>query len=391
MIELGTNLEKVYIEKDNRRMAYGYTTGSCAAAAAKGAAELLLTGKAPAEIRILTPKGFLLRLVPERCERQGEETVCAVRKDAGDDPDMTDGVLVFARVKRIPGEEIRLDGGEGVGRVTKEGLEQRVGEAAINAVPRRMIRDAVNEVREEAGDPGGLSVVISVPGGEEIAKKTFNPKLGILGGISILGTSGIVVPMSESALIASIRLEMKQKAAQGADYLVIAPGNYGADYIREHADLDLDDAVKCSNYVGETIDCAVELGLKGLLFVSHIGKIVKVAGGIMNTHSRAADCRMEILASHSILAGCSTQTAKEILACTTTDAALDVMERAGVLQTAMKTIMEKIREAYDHRSYGRLEIAALAFSRERGELGRTDNFREVWEHCRRSAGDGTSH
>lgn len=383
MIELGTNLEKVYIEKDNRKMAYGYTTGSCAAAAAKGAAQLLLTGEKPEEIRLMTPKGFLLRLVPEQCRMDGEEAVCAIRKSAGDDPDMTDSVLVYARVRKIPGEEILLDGGEGVGRVTKAGLEQNIGDAAINVVPRKMIREAVEDVRDNAGEPGGLSVVISVPGGEEIAKKTFNPKLGIVGGISILGTSGIVVPMSEAALIASIRLEMKQKALQGEEYLVIAPGNYGSDYIREHADLDLDDAVKCSNYVGETIDCAVELGLKGLLFISHIGKIVKVAGGIMNTHSRAADCRMEILASHSILAGCSAQTAREILTCPTTDAALDVMDRAGILRPAMQSVMAKIKEAYDHRSYGRLEIAALAFSKERGELGRTDNFEQVWEHCRR--------
>ena len=379
MIELGDGLEKVYIERNNKKMAYGYTTGSCAAVAAKGAAILLLTGRKPSEITLMTPKGFRLRIHPELCEREGEEAVCAVRKDSGDDPDVTHGALVYARVRRSETEGVKIDGGVGVGRITKPGLEQPVGAAAINRVPRQMIREAVSDVCEAAGYPGGIFVEISIPAGVELAARTFNPRLGIEGGISVLGTSGIVEPMSEAALIESIHIEMRMRAKQGYSWLVITPGNYGADYIRENMDLDLDKAVKCSNFVGDTIDYAVELGLSGILFISHIGKIVKVAGGIMNTHSRDADCRMEILAAHSILAGCSAETARRILTCPTTDASLDVMEESGVLAPAMKTLMAKIREAYDRRSYGKLTIAALAFSKERGELGRTENFDEVYQ------------
>ena len=184
-----------------------------------------------------------------------------------------------------------------MGRVTKPGLEQPVGAAAINRVPRQMIEKEVADVCEEQEYRGGLRVEIFVPGGEETARKTFNPRLGIEGGISILGTSGIVVPMSEAALIASIRLEMEMKKANGAEYLLITPGNYGADFIRQNMVLDVENSMKCSNYVGETLDMAVELGIKGILIVAHIGKFIKVAGGIMNTHSRCADSRAELTAA----------------------------------------------------------------------------------------------
>ncbi|MDD6212553.1 MAG: cobalt-precorrin-5B (C(1))-methyltransferase CbiD [Clostridiales bacterium] len=382
-MEIGTGLERLYVQKNNKKLAYGYTTGSCAAAAAQGASNLLLTGKAPEEICLMTPKGIRLRLKPECCCRDGEWAVCAVRKDSGDDPDVTHGILVYARVRQIDGHEIEIDGGLGVGRVTRPGLEQPVGAAAINRVPRQMIREAAKNVCEEAGYPDGLQILIEIPQGRELAEKTFNPRLGIEGGISVLGTSGIVEPMSEAALISSIQVELRMRSASGLRYLVVTPGNYGADYIREHLDLNLDQAVKCSNYVGETIDMAVDLGLDGLLFISHIGKFVKVAGGIMNTHSRWADCRMEILASHSILSGCSADTAGRILGCLTTDEALDIMEKAGILEKAMKTVMEKISQSLERRSYGKLEIGALVFSKERGELGRTENFEKVFSQCRR--------
>ncbi|MCD8009342.1 MAG: cobalt-precorrin-5B (C(1))-methyltransferase CbiD [Lachnospiraceae bacterium] len=382
---MGTGLEKIYVERNNRRMAYGYTTGSCAAAAARGAACLLLSGKAPEEIVLMTPKGIRLRLRPERCRMNGAEAVCCIRKDSGDDPDVTDGVLVWASVRCTEGNDIEIDGGTGVGRVTRPGLEQPVGAAAINRIPRQMIREAVLSACEEWGYDGGLAVTISIPQGVELAARTFNPRLGIEGGISVLGTSGIVEPMSESALVASIQVELRMRAAAGDRFLVISPGNYGADYIREHLDLDLNRAVKCSNFVGETIDTAVELGVQGILFVSHIGKFVKVAGGIMNTHSRNADCRMEILAAHSLRAGCDAETARAILGCLTTDEAMDLMETAGVLQTAMDSILEAIAQACDRRAYGKLTFGILVFSKARGGLGRTKSFEEALAQCRSSS------
>lgn len=374
-----TGLEDYYIIKNNRKMRFGYTTGSCAAAAAKGAAEILLGKQKIKEVPLMTPKGILLYLELLDIREEEGAVSCAVRKDAGDDPDTTDGILVFARVEKLKdsGESaqpsILLDGGEGVGRVTRPGLSQKVGEAAINPVPRTMILNAVRETAEKYQYKGKLKVIISVPGGEETARRTFNPRLGILGGISILGTSGIVEPMSEVALIESIRVEMAQKAAEGMEYLLVTPGNYGADYLKEHMDLPFEKNIKCSNYVGETIDMAVNMGIKGILFVSHIGKFVKVAAGIMNTHSHNADARMETLCACAIRAGAGLDCAKEILDCGTTDEALAVLKRYGVLKESMEQMMLKIQFYLDHRSYEQILLGAVIFSNEYGYLGQTEN------------------
>ena len=374
-----TGLEDYYIIKNNRKMRFGYTTGSCAAAAAKGAAEILLGKQKIKEVPLMTPKGILLYLELLDIREEDGAVSCAVRKDAGDDPDTTDGILVFARVEKLKdsGESaqpsILLDGGEGVGRVTRPGLSQKVGEAAINPVPRTMILSAVRETAEKYQYKGKLKVIISVPGGEETARRTFNPRLGILGGISILGTSGIVEPMSEAALIESIRVEMAQKAAEGMEYLLVTPGNYGADYLKGHMDLPFEKNIKCSNYVGETIDMAVNMGIKGILFVSHIGKFVKVAAGIMNTHSHNADARMETLCACAIRAGAGLDCAKEILDCGTTDEALAVLKRYGVLKESMGQMMLKIQFYLDHRSYEQILLGAVIFSNEYGYLGQTEN------------------
>ena len=234
-MEHKTGLEDFYVIKNNKKLRMGYTTGSCAAGAAKGAAEMVLSGSIIREISLMTPKGILLHLELHDITMEANSVTCAVRKQAGDDPDTTDGVLVYAKVERISGKrDWIVDGGIGVGRVTKPGLSQKVGEAAINPVPRSMICRALEEAADKYQYEGNLKATISVPDGEKIASKTFNPRLGIKGGISILGTSGIVEPMSEKALVDSIRVEMTQHLAQGEKYLLVTPGNYGADYLRAH-------------------------------------------------------------------------------------------------------------------------------------------------------------
>ena len=274
-------------------MRYGFTTGSCAAAAAKAAAYMLLSGRQKNTITIETPKG-----IPYTAEileiTRGEKAVqCAVRKDGGDDPDITSGALIYAEVSltdhtrtQVTDMRIHIDGGIGVGRVTKPGLDQPVGNAAINHVPREMIAKEVLEVCDLMDYKGNLQVIISVPEGEAIAKQTFNPRLGIVGGISILGTSGIVEPMSNQALLDTIRVELNQRRAEGFDYIAVAPGNYGLDFMKKAYGYDLDKSVKCSNFIGVTIDMAVECGFTRMLLTGHIGKLIKVAGGIMNTHSK---------------------------------------------------------------------------------------------------------
>ena len=259
-------------------MRYGFTTGSCAAAAAKAAAYMLLTGREKHEITITTPKGILYHARMEEISRTEHSVRCAVRKDGGDDPDITTGTLIFAEVswqeqkqeKDCGKPQILITGGAGVGTVTRPGLDQPVGSAAINHVPREMIEKEVRRICALCDYNGKLQVTISVPEGEEIAQKTFNPRLGITGGISILGTSGIVEPMSSQALLDTIQVELRQKKAMGQQMIAVTPGNYGLDFMKEAFAYDLDKSVKCSNFIGNTIDMAAETGFCGMLLTGHI-------------------------------------------------------------------------------------------------------------------------
>ena len=369
-----------YIYKNHKKLRYGYTTGSCAAAASKAAAAMLLSGKEISDVELMTPKGIALRLEVLETHRTEGSVSCAIRKDGGDDPDVTNGILIFAEVTRIPEKQIVIDGGTGVGRVTKPGLEQPVGAAAINKVPRQMIQENLEAVCEKYGWQGGLKAVISIPQGEELAAKTFNPRLGIVGGISVLGTSGIVEPMSEQALIETIRVEMRQKMANGMEYLLVVPGNYGIDFLEQYGHgLDLNDAVKCSNFVGEALDAAVEFGAKGVLLVGHIGKFVKLAGGIMNTHSHNADSRMELLTVHAALLGAPLELLQNMMSSVTTDDALKYLEEADLLKPVMERIMERMEFYVNHRTQSRIELGVITFSNVFGILGQTSKVPDLVE------------
>ena len=366
-----------YLIKDGKKLRLGYTTGSCAAAAAKAAAWMLLTGQRKERIQLQTPKGITLDLQVCDIRMEPERVSCATEKDSGDDPDVTKGMHITATVSRRREPGVLIDGGKGVGRVTKPGLDQPVGNAAINSVPRQMIRENVEQVVRAADYHGGLDVVISAPGGEEIARKTFNPRLGIEGGISILGTSGIVEPMSEEALVGSIQVEIRQKVASGARYLLVTPGNYGETFLREHMTLPFSESVKCSNFVGQTIDMAQQMGVKGILFVAHIGKFVKVAAGIMNTHSRWADGRGEILAANALRAGISREAALEILEAATTEEALSVVVREGLLDAVMEQLTTRIHDHLNRRAGANCLLGAVLYSNQWGYLGQTESAEEL--------------
>ena len=365
--------------RNQQKLKSGYTTGSCAAAAAKAAAHMLFSGETVPQISLMTPAGILLYLDVEQIQKGTGWVSCAVRKDSGDDPDVTNGILVYAKVEFIRQScemlEISLTGGRGVGRVTCKGLKQNIGEPAINPVPRQMILDAVEAQAKEAGVSGHVQVEISIPEGEALAAKTFNPRLGIEGGISVLGTSGIVEPMSEKALTETIYLEMKVLKENGRDWCYLVPGNYGSTFLRETLGYDGKLAVKCSNYIGETIDDAVELGMKGILLIGHVGKLIKLAAGVMNTHSRMADCRMEVLAAHSAMAGADSETVRRLMQCVTTTEALDILEEEQLLETVMETVMEKIGYYVRQRSGDNLKTEVIVFSDERGILGETKGAR----------------
>ncbi len=368
---------EAYIQQEGRRLRLGYTTGSCAAAAAKAAATLLLTGRRLERVSLLTPKGLDLDLEVRDLRQEAGTASCAIEKDCGDDPDVTGGTLIYAAVSRSEASGISVDGGAGVGRVTKPGLDQPVGAAAINSVPREMIRRAVEQVCRLADYQGGLRVVISAPEGEALARRTFNPRLGILGGISILGTTGIVEPMSERALIDTIRVELRQRRAGGAEYVLLTPGNYGTDFIRQSLGIGPQAAVQCSNFIGDALDICRELGFRGALLIGHIGKLVKIGGGMLNTHSRYGDCRMEILAAYGAAAGLPASRVEALLACVACDDALGVLEASGVMEGCLQRLVDRVAFHLQARGGDGLETGAVLFSKRYGLLGRTANAKTL--------------
>lgn len=367
----------------------GFTTGSCGAAAAKAALYMLLTGSVKDEIEIITPGGAVFRTEVKDIFREGNRVRCAVVKDGGDDPDVTTGLHVTAEVRaeeRADGAlEIRIEGGPGVGRVTLPGLDQPVGNAAINRVPRQMIEKELSEVAELLDFRGRIRVILSVPGGEAAAERTFNPRLGIEGGISILGTTGIVEPMSTRAILDTIRVELNQRKALGDRIAAVSPGNYGLNFMKETYGYDLNRSVKCSNYVGDTVDMVREMDFRGMLLTGHIGKLIKVSGGIMNTHSKEGDARMELLAAGVIRAGGSMDTLRGILNCRVTEEALGIIqtESPALLRTSMELVMDRILYYLRKRAGEELPVECILYSNEFGLLAASPGAMDMLEELRK--------
>ncbi|QJT81508.1 cobalt-precorrin-5B (C(1))-methyltransferase CbiD [Kosakonia sp. MUSA4] len=304
----------------------GYTTGSCATAAAKVAALMVLRQHIIHQVSIVTPSGVTLHLNVESPHIEGQQAIAAIRKDGGDDVDATHGMLIFARVTLTDDEQIVLRGGEGVGTVTRKGIGLAVGEAAINRTPRQTIEAAVREV---IGPTRGAQVEIFAPEGEERAKKTYNGRLGILGGISIIGTTGIVTPMSEESWKRSLSLELELKRAGGMERVILVPGNHGERFVREQLGVSGERVVTMSNFVGYMIEEAVRLGYRQIVLVGHPGKLVKIAAGIFHTHSHIADARMETLVAHLALLGAPHDLLLKVSDCDTTEAAMEYIDAAG--------------------------------------------------------------
>lgn len=369
-----------YIRSGQKQLRCGYTTGTCAALAAAGAATFLLSGKKPEILSLMTPKGIPVETAPAFLLLKEETAVCGVVKDGGDDADVTHGLTIEAHVKKSCRPGIFIDGGEGVGRVTKPGLDQPVGFAAINRVPRRMIEEQVQQVCDALGYDSGVEVLICIPGGKEAAQKTFNPMLGVEGGLSILGTSGIVEPMSEQALVDTIAVELRQAAALGAKRLILTPGNYGEDFLRENQIAgDTIPVVKCSNFIGDALDIASTYPFEEVLLVGHIGKLVKLAGGVMNTHSRYADCRTELVCAHAAVCGASQEVCMALLQAATTDACIEILDSAQLRGPVMERLLQAIQQHLDHRVRGKYQIGAVLFSNQYGLLGETQKAKEIME------------
>lgn len=417
-----------YVIKNQKRLRLGITTGTCSAAAAQAAAMQLLLGVESHAVTLRTPKGMTVSVPVYLLESDSRKASYKVVKDSGDDPDVTNGTDVCVTVEFVkqrvceqtdgsvepdgsekPDRSVKpdgnvescirsnshgsqdrscaftsesfpyltLDGGIGIGRVTKEGLEQAVGQAAINRVPRQMIFAAVADVCEKANVCEPLHITVWMPEGETLAKRTFNPKLGIEGGLSILGTSGILEPMSEQAIVATIETEIRQLHAVGEEKVLVTPGNYGQAYASEYLGLDLAKSVKSSNYIGDTIDLAISYGMKDFLLVGNIGKLVKLAAGIFNTHSKVADGRGEIFAVHAAMAGAGANVVQEIYNCINTDRMLDVVEREGLREDVMQSILAAIEKHVDDRIGDAMRFGVIVFSEKYGYLGQTSDADKV--------------
>lgn len=333
-------MKDMFVVKGGEKLRCGYTTGSCSAAAAKACAIMLLENREIGKVSIDTPAGVNLELEVISPELGPGYASCCIIKDGGDDPDATDGMEIYARVSRRKDQQIVIDGGEGIGRITKKGLLGKVGEAAINPMPRKMI---LNEIRKVSS--AGFDVLIYAPQGAEIAKKTFNGNLGIKGGISILGTSGIVEPMSERALLETIYLEIDLLYGEGYRDIILYPGKYGENMVRQLGLVGK--GVKVSNYIGEAMLYVYNKGFKKVTLVGHIGKLSKVSLGAFNTHSRVCDLRMEAFIYYLAFAQAPLAVLNQVKACITTEEALEVITKSGyksILQDMKKGCVERIRK-----------------------------------------------
>ena len=370
-----------YVRSGQKLLRCGYTTGTCAALAAAGAARLLLTGTTPETVALRTPKGIVVEVAPLFCRKTADGAECAIEKDGGDDVDVTTGLPVIAQVALLPDVSgVVISGGKGVGRVTKPGLDQPVGEAAINHVPREMITEALHREAENAAYQDGFSVTISIEGGEEVAKRTFNPHIGVEGGLSVLGTSGIVEPMSQQAILDTIQLEMNQASLRAGTprRLILAPGNYGLDYLHEtYPKFAAVPVVKTSNFIGDTLDMAASAKFEEVLLVGHVGKLVKLAGGIMNTHSHTADCRTELFCTHAALCGASRKVCTALMDAATTDACLDILDAADLRTPVLESLLRAIQLHLDRRAAGTFRVGAILFSNQHGPLGQTETATQI--------------
>lgn len=343
---------------------YGFTTGSCAAAASKAAVTMLLNGKVIDKIQLLTPAGIELNIVIHDVIIENECVSCSVIKDSGDDPDITNGIKVFSKVMLNNLNKIIINAGIGIGRVTKKGLPVEVGKPAINPVPMQMI---MSEVSQLMHNNQGITIEVSIPEGENISSKTFNKRLGIEGGISILGTSGIVVPMSDEAFKESLSLEISMLKEQGYREILMTPGNYGEAFISEHIQNAKNRTVTTSNFIGFMLHEAIRYDMQKILLVGHIGKLIKVAGGIFHTHSNIADCRNEIMASHYMKFSGDVEGFTNIMKSNTTEEAIDYVKDESFFDYLCETIQIRCNQHIRNN----ISVEVMVFSQVKGLLGKT--------------------
>lgn len=371
---------KEYVYIDGKKYRRGYTTGSCATGAAKAATYMLLTKNKIDVVNIDTPKGIPLTLNIENIILNDNYVECSIEKDGGDDIDATHTMHIHARAELVEKEEhdIIVCGGYGVGVVTKKGLSVEVGKAAINPTPMKMINSEIrkiigDDISNTVGKDKSLKITIFAPKGEEIAKKTFNPRLGIIGGISIIGTTGIVEPMSDEGWKKSLSIELKMKREQGLDKIIFVPGNHGEQFIREKLNLDMKYVIRTSNFVGYMLKEAQRMGYKKILMAGHIGKFIKLSAGIFNTHSKVADARREILVSNLAMMKAPYEFLEKIDKCLTAEEAVELIDNSeyvGFYNLISNKCKFKVEEYLGDED---IEVEIMMFSMDKTLLGKSEN------------------
>lgn len=347
--------------KKGRELLKGYTTGTCVQAGVKACVYGILSGNRLESVDIVLPKGDKLNIKIHNIEINDNFAECSIIKESGDDPDVTNGMEIKVSVYG-GNDRLIIEAGKGVGIVTKPGLRIPVGEPAVNPVPRKMIEKEIEEAKINFGYEKNFKIIISAVNGEEIAKKTFNSKFGVIGGISILGTTGIVEPMSEKALLDTIFLEIDSKMNNGERNILLSPGNYGRDAMYEKFGVDIEKAVKISNYVGEVLDYLLYKKPDRILIAGHAGKLVKLSAGIMNTHSKYGDARHEIFASYSALCGADINVIKEIFEAVSTDEMDSILLKNNIHAQVWDIIMSRAVENINHRLNNQIPCEIIIFT-----------------------------
>lgn len=353
-------------------MKSGITTGTCAAAATK-AALLAWSGQLPTTVHVTSPQGQNIHAKIATCQPLYNGGKASVIKDGGDDPDVTNGTMIFAEVEINKTSEIVLKAGVGVGRVTKPGLSVAVGQPAINPGPRKMIMQAIQDVLPTGC---GVIVTISIPDGEKLAQRTLNPTLGIVGGLSIIGTTGIVEPMSEEAFKNSLSPQISMVKALGYNQIVFAPGKMGQEIAINRYNLPREVVIQTSNFIGHMLESAVHYGMEQVLLFGHLGKIVKVAAGIFHTHNRMADARFETLAAYMAFLGAPQAAIQEVLNCNTTEAAMPIITKYK-LHEVYQVIAQRASIRAERYIFGDLRVGTAMITLKGDILATDDTAQEI--------------
>lgn len=341
----------------SKRLRPGITTGASAAAAAQAAVLMLFRREEILSAKVTNPQGRELVVPVKAVALHQESATATVIKDGGDDPDITTGLEITVTVRKIP-TGIMITGGPGVGTVTKPGLQVPVGEPAINPVPREMMASAVKPFLPEGT---GVCIEVSVPGGVEAARRTLNPKLGITGGISILGTTGIVEPMSEEAFKRSLAPQITMAKAHGFTTICLTPGRLGERWAADILGIPGEAVVQMSNFVGYMLNSCVTQGIRNVILIGHHSKLTKVAAGCFHTHNKVADARLETLAAYAGLLGAGAPVIGELLAANTSEGALEILRRHNLMGVMPLIAAKAAARAMEH-VFGDLRVGVVMFT-----------------------------